>query len=393
MKRIQIVACSALAVALMGSCSKDQVTQENPGNAIRFKSIAGSATKVAETTTGDVTDFKVYAFTGTNPTFTPFYTDVYTNNGSGSTYVSDNGITHYWPADQSLNCVFTGYSPADLSNSFVTAPTDNVTDPSQVATRTISGIQPKQNAADQVDLLVFRGWGTAANNATDGVTLYMKHAMSQIQVKAVNSDATMTVKVKGVKVVAKNKANLALPDNGTSQSAAFTISHWALTDDADYTSYLSMGAETPMSTDASAPTDLMYTNGGFMLIPQTLASWSGGADADGAYIAVLCQISQGGTQLYPTTQGGFGYAAVAIPAGTTWQPGMKYVYTLKFFDNGGGGGTQPPVDPTDPTEPVDPGTPGDPVLGNPIKLTVDVTTWADGLNLGTTPGAGDVPME
>lgn len=243
-----------------------------------------------------------------------------------------------------------------------------------------------------MDLLVFRGWGSAANNATDGVTLYMKHAMSQIQVKAVNSDATMTVKVKGVKVVAKNKANLALPDNGTSQSVAFAISHWALTDDADYTSYLSMGAETPMSTDASAPTDLMYTNGGFMLIPQTLASWSGGTTTDGAYIAVLCQISQGGAQLYPSGAGEYGYAAVAIPAGTTWQPGMKYVYTLKFFDNGGGGGTQPPVDPTDPTNP-EPENPGEPVLGNPIKLTVDVTTWADGLNLGTTPDAGDVAME
>ena len=376
----------------MGSCSKDQVTQENPGNAIRFKSIAGSATKVAETTTGDVTDFKVYAFTGTNPTFTPFYTDVYTNNGSGSTYVSDNGITHYWPADQSLNCVFTGYSPADLSTSFVAAPTDNVTDPSQAAMRTISGIQPKQNAAEQLDLLVFRNFGTAATSAATGVTLEMKHAMSQIQVKAVNSDATMTVKVKGVKVVAKNKANLALPDNATAAGTAFAISHWTMADDAVYTSYLASGAEETMSTTASAPTDLTFSQGGFMLIPQALDSWTGGTTTDGAYIAVLCQISQGGTQLYPTTTGEFGYAAVAIPQSTTWQPGMKYVYTLKFFDNGGGGGTQPPVDPTDPTNP-EPENPGEPVLGNPINLTVNVTAWADGLDLGTSPDAGDVAME
>ena len=71
--------------------------------------------------------------------------------------------------------------------------------------------------------------------------------------------------------------------------------------------------------------------------------------------------------------------------GTNWEPGKKYIYTLTFCGDGGGGGKIDPT-PTDPTDPssedVDPnpipgGKGGDDILGNPIKFTVTVDNWTD----------------
>ena len=59
-----------------------------------------------------------------------------------------------------------------------------------------------------------------------------------------------------------------------------------------------------------------------------------------------------------------GKIAVPIPASTTWQDGLRYVYTFNFTTYGTGG--------------VDPGT-GDPVL-TPIELTVYVDDFVDAGN-------------
>ena len=59
-----------------------------------------------------------------------------------------------------------------------------------------------------------------------------------------------------------------------------------------------------------------------------------------------------------------GKIAVPIPASTTWEDGLRYVYTFNFTTTGTGG--------------VDPGT-GKPVL-TPIELTVTVDDFVDAGN-------------
>ena len=66
------------------------------------------------------------------------------------------------------------------------------------------------------------------------------------------------------------------------------------------------------------------------------------------------------------------YGWVAVPVGTNWVAGQKYVYTLDF-SNGAGRVDPEKPDPTDP----DPFEPGEPILGDPIKFTVTVTPWVD----------------
>lgn len=395
MKKTNLLVLSAAAALLATSCSKDQISEANPGNAIRLKSFTGAASKATETTATNMADFKVHAFTGTNPNFTPFFTDVYASNGGGASFVPDAG-SHYWPGDANLNCVFMGYSPANLTGIFdetTAAPVVSLDSPTSA---TISGIKQLQHADEQVDLLVFRNHGTAASNGTSGVDLYMQHAMSQILIKAVNYDASMTIKIKAVKVIAKGSGTLTLPSQSIgSLNAPIALSSWA--QDEAYNSYVTGGkgdpnptTEVTVSNSPDTPSDLMFNEGGFMLMPQQLSPWTETATADGAYIAVLCNITQGGAQLFPATSGGYGYAAV--PINTTWEPGKKYTYTLQFFKDGGGAGVIPPVDPTDPpVEPTpDPGTPGQPVLGGSISFNVSVNTWQDGTQGGA---AIETPMQ
>lgn len=382
MKKTNLLVLSAAAALFATSCSKDQVSEANQGNAIRLKSFTGAATKATETTAADMTDFKVHAFTGTNPSFTAFFTDTYVNNGGGTSF-SPEGGTHYWPADGTQNCVFMGYSPADLGNAIFDetdgAPVATVTDPTS---STIAGLKQVQHADGQVDLLVFRNHGTGNNNAS-GVNLYMQHAMSQIVVQAANYNPNITVKVKAVKIFVKGKGTLTLPTSSIMElNSPIPRSSWTV--DNTYHSFVAggKGGDTPtqevtVSTTTTAPTNLMFSEGGFMLIPQQLEAWTSSNAADGAYIAVLCNITQGTTQLHPsTTPGGYGYAAV--PINTAWDPGKKYTYTLQFFKDNGGGGVTPPIDPTDPVDPTpDPGNPGQPVVGGPISFTVQVNTWTD----------------
>ena len=72
---------------------------------------------------------------------------------------------------------------------------------------------------------------------------------------------------------------------------------------------------------------------------------------------------------------------------TKWEPGKRYVYTLEFFGQNGGGGKYDP-DPTNPDpdpekdkdidkdpEPDKEG--GDPILDKPIFFTVTVDDWVE----------------
>lgn len=114
---------------------------------------------------------------------------------------------------------------------------------------------------------------------------------------------------------------------------------------------------------------VMGEGGNAMLLPQQLVAWNPATDASnaskGAYISVKLNVSttETGVQVYPFPSNGDCQWA-AIPIDTKWEAGKKYIYTLDFTHGAGY------VDPHDPQ-------PGVPVLGGPIKFTVDVVDWVD----------------
>ena len=105
-----------------------------------------------------------------------------------------------------------------------------------------------------------------------------------------------------------------------------------------------------------------------MLLPQQLVAWDPDGDAAnsaaGAYLSVKLQVNTAaGAQVYPfNTDKECQWAA--IPLNTNWEQGKKYIYTIDLSHGAGY------VDPHDPQ-------PGTPVLGGPIKFTVNVVDWTD----------------
>ncbi len=365
-KNVLFLAAGLLALA---SCSQDETTGLDQRGEIKFRPSIGAVTRGPIITQANLSPFKVTAHNGTTNLFTNL--EVSSADG-GITWTTANN--YYWPTTGSLN--FFAYAPATVTGAAVTATSQKIT-----------GFTPETVVADQKDLVISYNSGTKAANETSGVAMNFKHALAQIEIKAKCSNDNMKIEVKGVKICRiPSTADFTFPTTPTATGYVLAQSQWS-----------GPSAQKDYSTSLSATTTLTSTEANitgdhnFLLIPQQLTPWSGGTAADGAYLSVLCQIfSKDGSnfvQLYPKTPGRFAYSSVKI--NTNWQPGKKYIYTLNYCGDGGGGGyiDPSPTDPQNPTDPTidpNPGTGGDPILGGPIKFTVTVDPWTDenvGINM------------
>lgn len=343
-KQLFLIAGAVLALA---SCSKDETTGVNHGNAIDFRT--AMATRAAETTTASLTKFFVTALDKENANF---FTDVEFTKQS-STFTSDPA--YYWPKDGS-ELDFFAYAPSakDLGATV----TINST------TKTLADFVPAAAIADQKDFITANAKGSKANEGT-GVQLTFGHKLSQIEIKAKNGNEGYVYKVQGVRI--GKPVSKGTFDFGTSA--------WTLGTDKTNYAVTYEGSEKTLTATAAS---LMATdNDNAMLLPQQLTKWDSENDktntAEGAYLAVKVQITtKDGARVYPAAVVG-DYDWVAIPVDTEWEVGNKYVYTLDFTS---GAGLVDPEKP-EPVDPTDPFEPGDPILGSPIKFTVEVTPWAD----------------
>lgn len=332
----------AMAAMLIASCSSDDVVSTNTGRAIDFRTSVG--TRGAETTTANIDKFWVTAIDAADANY--FSKQEFTKEGEFFTSTP----LYYWPAG-TLN--FVAYSPSETDLG-ATVTINNTT-------KTLADFSPAAQIADQKDFVTAAASGTRAANETNGVELTFAHQLSQIEIKAKNTNAGYVYKVVGVRIgkpVSK----------GTFTFGA--TNPWALTttEKANY----AVEYTTPRELTGEAATMMGTENDNAMLLPQQLKAWASETDkkntAEGAYIALKIQITTAsGARVYPAT-GEYDWAAVAID--TKWEAGKKYVYTLDF-SNGAGKVDPEKPDPTDP----DPFKPGDDILGKPIKFTVTVTPW------------------
>lgn len=376
MKKTNLLVLSVAAALLATSCSKDQVSEVNPGEAIRFSALTGSATKAAEVTSANLAEYKVYGVYATSTSLN--FTDTYTKGGQdGSTWTSTGG-THYWPIDKAENVTFFAHSPADLSTAF---PGSSIGAPATDAF-SISNVIIPEHASNHKDLVYARYQGNRAGT-TGAVPLVLKHVFSQIELQALCSDANMKVTVYGAKLFGlKDNSTLRFPTANTVAGSEPTMIWGQLASDPK--AYLVGRTDNPnpvvLDTDA-AP--IMGANGNgdgnFMVIPQDMTTeWNPTDDPSnaekGGYIGVLCKIEKandgggGYTQIFPTDGSANGYTAV--PIRQNFQKNKKYSIILKFFTSGGGGGV---------TDPDDPTNPGQPILA-PITFDVSVTDWETPIN-------------
>lgn len=344
MKKLLYVA--ALAAIGMASCSKEETTDINKGNAIDFRVAMG--TRATEITTANISSFSVTALDNNAANY--FSNVEFTK--SGAYFISSPN--YFWPSDGSILSFF-AYAPS--ATDLGAAITINAT------TKTLADFSPATVIADQKDFITASATGSKANEST-GVALTFAHRLAQIEVKAKNSNEGYIYKVQGVRICQPiSKASF---DFG---SLAWTLG----TEKADYEIVYDAA-----KTLGSSVVSIMDPDGNnAMLLPQQLTAWDSETDKTnankGAYLAVKINITtKDGARVYPVVSvGEYDWAAVAI--NTNWQAGQKYIYTLDFSN---GAGKVNPGKPT-PTDPEDHFNPGDDILGSPIKFTVEVVPWTE----------------
>ncbi|MDE6310340.1 MAG: fimbrillin family protein [Muribaculaceae bacterium] len=333
----------ALAAMSLASCSQDEPAAVNRGRAIDFRSAMSS--RATEINNGNLTDINVAAFMGDQL----FFPVMEYTKGSDGFFTSST--EYYWPGDNS-ELSFYAYAPANPGG------TVNITPDA----KTMADFSPAENIADQIDFVTAYATGTKDANETAGVPLTFNHQLAQIEIQAKTANDVYTYKVSGVRI----------GEPVSKGSFDFATSAWTEgTDKAIYTETYD-DAKT-LTADA---VNVMGEGGNAMILPQQLTAWDptgdGSNTAQGAYLAIKLQITttETGVQVYPFPSNGDCQWA-AIPIDTKLEAGKKYIYTLDLTHGAGY------VDPHDPV-------PGTPVLGGPIKFTVDVVDWVD------TPS--DLPM-
>ncbi len=345
---------AAASVLALTACSSDDDNVEiNQGRTINFR--PAIASRATETNNSNLVDFKASAFLGSNP----YFLNETFSKASGSSFYN-SVADYYWPGDDS-ELSFVAYAPADLQGITINANQKTLTD-----------FTPASDISSQIDFISAKATGKKSVNEGPGVPLDFNHNLAQIEVRGLTNNQNYSFKVTGVRIGEPIATGSFDFDNDT----------WTLASNkTDYES--TYGTPVVLTADAQS---LMGSNGNAMILPQQLEAWDPEGDATntkaGAYLSVRLQINildndgNEGLQIFPFPSNG-DCTWAAIPINTDLQPGKKYIYTLDFSH---GAGYDDPKDP-------DPGTP---VLGGPIKFTVDVEDWVDSpssLDMTTyTPG-------
>ena len=329
MKKFLLFLVAATSVA----CSQDETTDAvGKGLPIDFRAAVG--TRAMEITNDKISEIAVTAIgeAGVN------YFDNVKFSKSGSYFTSE--YPYYWPSDGST-LSFYAYAPTPLTGiegGSVTIKSDNKT----------VDYTPDSDISLQEDFITATATGNKTANEATSVTLAFGHRLSQIEVKAKNSNTSNVYKVQGVCI--------AWPVS--TATFDFDKCTWVLGVDKITYEVTYAGSEKTLGSEAVS---IMGADDNAMLIPQKLTAWDPSSDktnsSKGAYLSVLINIT--GAFEYPPS-GGYGWAAV--PIDTNWEAGKKYIYTLDF--SGGAG----KVDPTLPGG-------GEDIMGSPIKFSVTVDAW------------------
>ena len=376
----------ALAVLALAACTKSEVVELNKGNEISLTAVTGkNLTKAADGYCNNNLpgDFQVWASTTTGKKVY-FKNETYTDYSG--TYKS--ATAHYWPAEN------LDFFAAKNHNGTVTF------DPSAAVPFKFTGYTVDSDVSKQTDFIYAVNKDQAKGSGK--APLNFRHALSQIEFKAKNSNSSIRVFINGIKVAnVKSKGNFEV----TGETDGTVVDHDHAFDplhpDSDPRATESRGKwtyPTPIVTDSYSVTfaekevasgstvDLTYSSGEYnpnsmYLLPQSLTVWDGSGkanDSSDAYFIVNALIynvadpsvafvkaqnvvlwgkeSSPGAGDWSTKE-----IAVKIPAGQTWEDGKRYVYTFNFTTYGTGG--------------TDPGT-GDPVLTF-IEITVIVAAFVD----------------
>lgn len=363
----------ALAVLALAACTKSEVVELNKGNEISLTAVTGkNLTKAQDGFCNSAmpADFDVWAATAGKKYFEA---QTYKKDGTSNTYKSETA--RYWPT-----------TDVDFfaAKNYGGSATLTATDPTSLA---VANYTVTTTVANQKDFIYAVTKGASKDDGP--AALNFRHALSQIEFQAKNSNSGIYVEVTGVTVKqVYSKGNFSVDVATTNNFVDHTLGAadtdnrsgrctWAGQDaKADYAisfDAVALGSEAT-SLSVTDPDGKEYNANTMYLIPQTVPDlWAvptppttpTPVPATGkAYFEITAKIwNVAGAAVDKGKDVVLheGPIAVPIPASTTWEDGLRYVYTFNFTTTGTGG--------------VDPGT-GDPVL-TPITLSVTVDDFVD----------------
>jgi len=310
---------------MLSSCSSNEEFSQEPvdPSVIRFNAVATRSSRGAVTTTANIKEFAVTAYTGGKILMDNV---LVTRNGSEWTY----SPAAYWP-DTPVD--FYAISP-DVSNS---ADIEGVS----IGTASINGYKNPGN----VDLLYAVNAGEIQKGTP--VNINFRHALSKVNIYLSSSNSTITVKIN--KVVIGNiytKGSFFYP-RSTTLPGGDVAGYWHSQSELENIQlFAATGASGNRALTPEA-TDLGESNPGGNLdffIPQELGKLSydaGNKAFTGAYIAVDCEIFDKATggKLFPGSHTppyllveATGCGRIMYPVTgskvTEWKPGSSYVYNI-----------------------------------------------------------------
>ncbi|MDE6812079.1 MAG: fimbrillin family protein, partial [Muribaculaceae bacterium] len=353
MKKTQLPLIAAAVAALgLTSCAEEEIpssVSNHEVSGISFRPAMAGQTRASEVNNSNLSDIYATTFMGDSL----YFHDVKFSKDNDGYF---NSLKQYlWPGD-TTTLTFYSYAPSldELGADITINGKDLVLD---------TYVTP-ESIADQVDFITAKATGNKDANEATGVPLTFSHRLAQVEVRAKSDNKQLVYEVAGVRIGRPQ----------TTGTFDFNTNTWTL--DSWHETAVWTSSCTPVKLGSTA-VSIMGESGNGMFIPQKLIPWSPVNDPDNvareAYLSVLVRITtDDGVQLYPfpsdkqLDESGQKrkYAWASIPISDTWEQGKKYIYTLDFTDGAGN------VDPDDPT-------PGKPVLGDPIKFTVNVENWVD----------------
>lgn len=357
-------------------------------DAIKFNVVTENQTRAADVycNNNTMSSFNVYG-TYTTGTTTQMYMngDVITKQTDGTW--KNTTATRYWSDTENAHNFYA------IANGTVTLPTSWENN----AAPKVENFTPATDVSKQVDLVYAVATGKDKDDAQ--VTLNFRHALSQIEFKAKNTNAQMYVEIEAVQVGnAPSKGTFTFPTASTdsnigdhtteagateTEGTTYNRGSWALstttTDIADYTvdvttttgegdaattsgiavSGNNTAVNLTISTHPTSTTATKDYSKSMLLVPNATVAddgsitgttaWTPAANLDsGTYLAVKCKIYNVADAPGDDTDANSAPAFdkdndvllhsgwAIVPVPFKWEQGKKYIYTFIFGEGNGG---------------------------------------------------------
>ena len=347
----------ALASLAFVGCSKDEITEVNQGDPIRFTANASKASRADVTTTTSInvdgSKFHVWAYYGN----AEFMNGLATKSGDVWTYQTPK----YWPNEGAVD--FYAVHPTSIEELATVS----------AASQKVNDFEVNSDVTKQLDFIY--AINLDEEKQTSAVPMNFRHALSQIVFAAKSgANSYLSVTIDGVSVHnIYGQGDYTFPkfetiewldedENAETEKSDVvgikdTYGTWAL-EDGSVKSFvagitaatINPGEEKDLTTKSAEA----VTSGALLLLPQgsaddrgALKAWNPATETVGApatgssktqttgtYFKISCKVKDTDSNVY-LYGGESNFEYVYIPVAIDWEQGKKYTYIFTFDDGAG----------------------------------------------------------